>query len=78
MGRVEFQGLCRVKYRFFLAILRLFPMEIPPEPRVVYVERLGGGVVIGFEDGRTALYSAAFLHSVFEGAQELSEPEEAD
>jgi hypothetical protein len=53
-------------------------MEIRPEPRITYVERLGGGVVVGFEDGKTALYSAALLDSVFESAQELFEPEEDD
>ena len=51
-------------------------MENGPETRITYVERLGGGVVIGFDDGKTALYSAAFLRSVLEHAQELPDPEE--
>ncbi len=51
-------------------------METRPEPRMTYVERLGGGVAIGFDDGKTALYSAALLHSIFESAQELFDPDE--
>jgi hypothetical protein len=53
-------------------------METRAESRIVYVERLGGGVVIGFDDGKTALYSPALLRSMFESAQELLEPEDDD
>jgi len=53
-------------------------MEIRPEPRIVYVERLRGGAVIGFDDGRTALYSAALLHSIYQSAEELLEQEQDD
>jgi hypothetical protein len=53
-------------------------METRAESRIVYVERLGGCVVIGFDDGKTALYSPSLLRSMFESAQELLEPEDDD
>ncbi|WP_158792775.1 hypothetical protein [Granulicella sp. L60] len=53
-------------------------METRPETRIVYVERLGGGVVIGFDNGKTALYSATLLNSMYENAQELLDPAEDD
>ncbi len=53
-------------------------METRPEPRMTYVDRLRGGVVIGFDDGKTALYSAALLYSILASAQEMLEPEEDD
>ena len=53
-------------------------MEDRPELRITYVERLSGGVVIGYDDGKTALCSAAFLRSVMETAQELFYPEEGE
>jgi len=54
-------------------------METLLPPRVAFAERLDGGVVVTFEDGRTALYSAALLHDFLSQAQEiLDEPEDID
>ncbi len=49
-------------------------MEIPTVPRVTYAERLNGGVIITFEDGKCALYSAALLSKTF--TQDETMPDE--
>ena len=46
-------------------------MEALPECVVVYAERVGGNVIIEFNDGKSALYSASFLHSMLARATEL-------
>ena len=51
-------------------------METRPAPRIVYVDRLDNRVVIGFDDGKTALYSADLLYSIVGTAQEMVEPED--
>jgi hypothetical protein len=40
-------------------------------PRIVYVERLGDGVIVTFDDGKCAVYPAALLYAVFPQAREL-------
>jgi hypothetical protein len=50
-------------------------MKTDPQPRIIYAERLGDGVVITFEDGKTAVYSAALLRSIFTQASELHDDE---
>jgi hypothetical protein len=46
-----------------------FRMEGHPEPRVVFSDRIDGGMVIGFDDGKTAYYSAALLYTTLPQAQ---------
>jgi DUF971 family protein len=41
-------------------------------PHIVYVERLNGSVAIGFDDGKTALYSAALLYEILPRAKDLT------
>jgi hypothetical protein len=48
-------------------------MEVTPQSRVVDAERVGGDVVVEFDSGECALYSAALLHSVLTRATELSD-----
>jgi hypothetical protein len=48
----------------------------PPVPRVTYAERLNGGVIITFDDGKCALYSAALLHETFTQAENV--PDEVE
>ena len=50
-------------------------MKTDPQPRVIDAERLGGGIIITFEDGKTAIYSASLLDSIFSQAQEISRAE---
>jgi hypothetical protein len=38
---------------------------------VVYAERVGGNVIIEFNDGKCALYSASFLHSMLTQVTEM-------
>jgi hypothetical protein len=38
---------------------------------VVYAERVGGNVIIDFNDGKCALYSASFLHSMLTQVTEM-------
>jgi len=42
-------------------------------PRIIEALRLKDGVLITFEDGKTAIYSAALLYAVFPKAHELNE-----
>lgn len=44
-------------------------------PRVIEVERVGGNVLIMFDDGRCAIFSAALLDSVFSQAEKVPERE---
>ena len=46
-------------------------MKTASECVVVYAERVGGNVIIEFNDGKCALYSASFLHSMLTQATEL-------
>ena len=46
-------------------------METAPPPHVIDAERLQDGVIITFEDGKTAVYSDSLLHRFFSQAQEL-------
>ncbi|WP_263385623.1 hypothetical protein [Granulicella arctica] len=51
-------------------------METPSAPRIVSAERLNGGVIIAFEDGKCAVYSAALLYATFSHAEHvITEPE---
>jgi hypothetical protein len=42
-----------------------------PESRVVFSDRIDGGMIISFDDGTTAYYSAALLRAVLPQAQML-------
>ena len=44
-------------------------------PRLVSVERLDGGAVIAFADGRVAYYSAFLLHAVIDQAELIEHDE---
>jgi hypothetical protein len=44
-------------------------MEGRSEPRVIFSDRIDGGMIIGFDDGKTAFYSAALLHAALPQAQ---------
>lgn len=41
-------------------------------PRVVTVDKTDDGVIIEFDDGRCAIYSASLLHEVFPKAKSVS------
>jgi hypothetical protein len=49
-------------------------MENKPKIRVRSAERVGGGLIITFDDGKSALYSASLLRDTFSQAEELKEP----
>ncbi|WP_263383430.1 hypothetical protein [Granulicella arctica] len=52
-------------------------MNSPTAPRVVSAERLNGGVMIIFADGKGAVYSATLLYAMFGQALEVeAEPEQ--
>jgi hypothetical protein len=40
-----------------------------PNPRVTFSDRMDNGIVVGFDDGKTAYYSAALLHATLSQAQ---------
>jgi hypothetical protein len=50
-------------------------MEQPTTPRIVEALRLRDGVLITFEDGKCAIYSAALLYAVFPKPDELTDDE---
>jgi hypothetical protein len=48
-------------------------------PDIIGVERVGAGVLITFEDGRSAIYSMALLYQLLPNAQPIGDdgsPEE--
>ncbi|GAC1427021.1 MAG: hypothetical protein NVSMB62_24740 [Acidobacteriaceae bacterium] len=46
-------------------------METVTDPHISAAERLMGGLLITFTDGKSALYSAALLRKLFAQATEL-------
>ncbi len=49
-------------------------MKTPPAtPRIINAERLDGGVIITFNDGKCAVYSASLLHAKLTEATEVDE-----
>jgi hypothetical protein len=46
-------------------------MDIRPEPRIVSCDRVDSGVVVSFDDGKTALYSAVLLHATLSQARAM-------
>jgi hypothetical protein len=40
-----------------------------PNPRITFSDRIDNGIVVGFDDGKTAYYSAALLHATLPQAQ---------
>ena len=44
-------------------------MDAPRESRISYSDRMDNGIVVGFDDGNTAYYSAALLHTTLPQAQ---------
>jgi hypothetical protein len=47
-------------------------MDTPRASRITYVDRLNGGVVITFEDGRCGFFSTALLYKTLAQAEELT------
>ena len=39
------------------------------ESRITFSDRIDNGIVVGFDDGKTAYYSAALLHATLPQAQ---------
>jgi len=48
-------------------------MEPHPPPRILSAERLENAVIIGFDDGRSAVYSASLLHRMFSQAEDITD-----
>jgi hypothetical protein len=48
-------------------------MDIQREPRVISADRLSKGIVITFDDGKSALYSASLLRRTLPQAEQLDE-----
>jgi hypothetical protein len=48
-----------------------FRMDARPEPRIVSCDRMDGGIVVSFDDGKTALYSAVLLHATLPQARAM-------
>jgi hypothetical protein len=53
-------------------------MDTRPTPHILSVERLKRGVIIDFEDGKSAVYSASLLYSVLPRAELLPDEEVRD
>jgi hypothetical protein len=50
-------------------------MNSPSEPHIVSAERLDGGIIVHFSDGRSAIFSASLLLSMREQAEDVPEPD---
>jgi len=61
----------RIQDRRPVVSLRRFDMENRPGTSVVEVDRLEGGVIVTFDDGKSAFYSAALLRDVLPQAKEV-------
>jgi hypothetical protein len=50
----------------------------PTSPSVIEAERYEGGVLITFDDGKCAAYSASLLRAVFDQAREITNTADTD
>jgi hypothetical protein len=50
-------------------------MEHKPKIRVRSAERVSRGLIITFDDGKSALYSASLLRDTFLQTEELTDPD---
>lgn len=58
--------------------MALFGMDARPDFRITFSDRMDNGIVVGFDDGKTAYYSAALLHAILPQAQAMpSDSEDA-
>jgi hypothetical protein len=48
-----------------------FTMSMVPEPRIVSADRMDDSVIVTFDDGRCAIYSASLLYTVLPQAKEV-------
>ena len=48
---------------------------LPAAPRIVYADRLANGIVIAFENGKCAFYSASLLPETFHDAEPVNDDE---
>ncbi len=53
-------------------------MESLHEPRIIFAERLDGGIIVHFSNGRAAIYSCALLLSVLDQAEDVPEPDPSE
>jgi hypothetical protein len=53
-------------------------METPQTPRITHAERMNGGVIIMFDDGKCAIYSASLIDATFSQAEEVPYEPEVD
>jgi|HubBroStandDraft_2_1064218.scaffolds.fasta_scaffold3350709_1 hypothetical protein len=51
-------------------------MDIRPDPRIIYLDRLGDGAVVTFDNGRSAYYSAALLYATLPQARAMPSGDE--
>jgi hypothetical protein len=52
-------------------------MEKSPNPRIISSDRWDNAVVVSFDDGKTALYSAAFLYAALSQVR-MIEPSDSE
>jgi hypothetical protein len=52
-------------------------MEGRSEPYVTFTDRIDGSIVVGFEDGKTAFYSATLLYATLPQAQMMPSDSES-
>ena len=52
-------------------------MDVRPEPKITFSDRMDNGIVVGFDDGKTAYYSAALLHAALPQAQMMPSDSES-
>jgi hypothetical protein len=48
-------------------------MATPTDPRIISADRMDGGVVISFDDGKTALYPATLLRAMLPQAKQMND-----
>jgi hypothetical protein len=53
-----------------------FRIDGRPNPCITFSDRMDNGIVVGFDDGKTAHYSAALLHATLPQAQMMASESE--
>jgi hypothetical protein len=53
-----------------------FRTDGSPNPRITFSDRMDNGIVVAFDDGKTAYYSAALLHTTLPQAKMMASDSE--
>jgi hypothetical protein len=58
--------------------LTISPMKVPLSPHIAFADRLNDAIVVTFDDGKCAIYSASMLYALMPQARQITDSELED